>query len=104
MLHSNPPPSVVSVSPSVATQGDGDLAIEVEGSGFMRGSVVTFDGVSVQTTFSGPKRLDAVIPGYLLGRPGNFSVWVTNPRPIRIVDWLHQDERSNPAYFIVKFA
>jgi imidazolonepropionase-like amidohydrolase len=104
MLHANPAPKITSVSTVVATQGDGDLAIEVEGSGFIRGSLATFDGVSIQTKVAGPQRLTAVIPSYLLGRAGTFAIWIANPKPIRIVDWLHEDERSNPAYFIVRFA
>jgi len=104
MVHSFPVASVASVQPNGATEGDPDLAIIVEGVGFVSESVVAFDGVTIPTKCVSPTRLEATIPGYLFGRPGTFAVYVINPRPLRITDWFHQDERSNPAYFLVKFA
>jgi hypothetical protein len=104
MLHSNPVAELTDLSPAVATAGQGDVELTLQGSGFIRESTVVFDGVSIPTRWESTTCLHATLPEYLLGRPGNFSIYVTNPRPLRITDWLHQDERSNPAYFIVRFA
>ena len=104
LLHSNPVPHLTELSPRAVTQGDGPIAVRVRGTGFIKQSIVEFDGTRVQTTFSDSENLEAAIPRWLLARAGTFPIWVTNPKPVRITDYLHEDERSNPGYLFVRFA
>jgi hypothetical protein len=65
--------------------------------------VVHFGGVRVRTTCTSGKELQAEIPAHLLSRVGTYTVLVANPGPVNIKDPLHEDERSNPKYFMVTF-
>jgi hypothetical protein len=66
--------------------------------------VVQVDGVRVPTTCTGGKEIQAQIPAHLLARVGTYTVMVVNPRPVSVKDPLHEDERSNPKYFMVSFS
>jgi hypothetical protein len=50
-----PPPIITSLSPSSLTTGS--FTLTVDGGGFVAGSVVTFDGVPLTTTFISPTKL-----------------------------------------------
>lgn len=104
LLHANPVPRVKTVLPRVAEQDGQPMVVTIRGSGFIKQSLAVFDGVRIPTTFVDMETLQVTIPTWLLGRAGTFSIWVTNPRPIRIMDYLHEDERSNPGFFFVRFA
>ena len=104
LFHANPVPHLTAVMPRVVEQGCGSTLLAVRGSGFIRQSIVMFDEISVPTTFCDTETLEATIPSWLLARVGTFPVWVANPNPVRSMDYLHEDERSNPGYLLVKFA
>jgi hypothetical protein len=103
LLHANPVPRIQGITPRFARQDDEGAVVTVQGSGFIHQSVVVFDGSRVPTAFRNEETLEATIPTWLLGRAGTFSLWVTNPRPVRSLDWLHEDNRSNPAFFLIHF-
>ncbi|OGQ79238.1 MAG: hypothetical protein A3F90_02435 [Deltaproteobacteria bacterium RIFCSPLOWO2_12_FULL_60_19] len=103
-LHSYPVPKIVRVSPVMAVEGSGPVTLAIEGEGFVRGSVVQFGGVRVPTNCVSGKELQAQIPAHLLARVGTYTILVANPGPVAIKDPLHEDERSNPQYFMVGFS
>ena len=90
-----PPPTISSVSPSpVAT---GSFTLTVNGAGFVAGSVVTFDGTVLATSFVSASRLDAtgsapiakpavpVVVSTPDGETSNtVSVNVTAPLPVTV--------------------
>ena len=102
-LHSYPVPKIARISPTMAVEGGEPVTLAIEGEGFVRGSVVQVGGIRVPTTCVNGKELQAQIPAHLLARVGTFMVLVVNPRPVSIKDPLHEDERSNPKYFMVEF-
>jgi hypothetical protein len=104
LTHAYPIPRIEDGRPLSATQGDPGLRLTLEGSGFVPSSVVVWDNISVPTTVRGWDVIEADVPAYLLSRPGTFPVFVRNPQPIRTVDYLHDDERSNVFEVVVAFA
>lgn len=104
MTHSNPIPVVSSIAPGWTTEGTPSLRMAVSGHGFVPASVVCVEGIAVPTRFAGTGTLEAEIGPEPLRKAGTYSVWVRNPLPVLITDYLHQDERSNVAELVVGFA
>jgi hypothetical protein len=74
-------PSISSISPNSATVGSAGLTLTVNGSNFMSGSTVAFNGLTRPTTFVSPTQLTATIYASDLGLSGPEAVTVTNPAP-----------------------
>jgi imidazolonepropionase-like amidohydrolase len=98
-----PRPKISKISPTVATEGAASVEIQVTGSGFVRKTTASLDGHSVPTKRVSTTELKLTVPGELLARAGTFPVIVTNPIPVVISDPLHDDEKSNVKYFMVRF-
>ena len=77
----NPAPSVSSVSPNPAISLLGGYTLTVNGSGFVRSSVVQVDGKSYPTTFVSPTQLKAQVSSSDLLSLGQHNVTVVNPSP-----------------------
>jgi hypothetical protein len=75
----------------------------VDGQGFVAGSVVQVGGLRVPTERVSATQIKATIPADQVKKVGTYTVLVVNPRPVSLKDPLHDDERSNPKYFMVKF-
>jgi IPT/TIG domain len=57
-------PDLVSIAPSTAVAGGADLTMIAIGTGFDAGSVITFDGFDLATTYTSPTELSATVtPG-----------------------------------------
>jgi hypothetical protein len=76
-----PAPAITSLQPDASAAGSSDLTLEVNGSGFVPGSVVRWNGDERPTTFVGPERLNASIPAADLASGGSVPVTVFNPAP-----------------------
>jgi hypothetical protein len=59
-------------------QLNGESAISVTGSGFERGSVITANGHTLETTFGSPEWLTALLPGKFYQEPGTIELRVVN--------------------------
>ena len=77
----NPLPSIASVSPNPVVAASGSFTLTVNGSGFIRGSVVRFDGGPTPTTFISPTQLQARISSNQIISIGQHSITVFNPAP-----------------------
>ena len=77
----NPAPSITSLSPSTATAGSGAFTMTVNGTGFVSGSVVNWNGAARSTTFVSATRLQASIAAADVATAGTASVTVFNPAP-----------------------
>ena len=80
-LISNPSGAVQSVVPSTAFVGGAAFEMTVNGSGFVNGSKVVFNGTSLPTTFVGKGSLKAQVASSFLAVPGDVAVAVENPPP-----------------------
>jgi len=57
-----PVPEISAITPHKVIEGSRGFEIVIEGAGFVTNSVVQVDGVSLATTFDGPRKLSARIP------------------------------------------
>jgi subtilisin family serine protease len=77
----NPAPLVTSVSPTSIAAGSSALTLTVNGSKFLAGSVVRWNGASRPTTFISATKLQASIDPSDLTVPGTSNVTVFTPAP-----------------------
>ena len=67
--------------PDAAKPGGASFTLTVNGSGFMAGSVVHWNGTARTTTFVSHSQLKASIMAADIAKPGTASVTVVSPRP-----------------------
>jgi alpha-D-ribose 1-methylphosphonate 5-triphosphate synthase subunit PhnH len=74
-----PPPTLTSISPNSATAGGPDFTLTADGTGFVSGAKVRWNGAERTTTFVGATRLTAAIPASDIAAAGTAQVSVANP-------------------------
>ena len=77
----NPAPTIVSISPSSAATGSPAFTLVVNGTNFVPGATVQWNGANRLTTYVSSTQLTAQIPGSDLTTAGTKTVGVTNPAP-----------------------
>jgi len=77
----NPAPDITSFAPVSAKQNSGAFTLTVNGSNFVNGAVVFFNGSARPTTFVSPTQVTAAIPASDLASSGTATVFVNNPPP-----------------------
>ena len=77
----NPVPVTSGISPNAATAGDPGFTLTVDGTGFVAGSVVRWNGADRTTTFISSTQLQAAIPATDIASSGTATVTVFNPAP-----------------------
>jgi len=77
----NPAPTTSSLSPTSATAGGAGFTLTVNGTGFVSGSIVKFNGVAKATSFVRSAQVTAAITAADIATAGTVSVVVTNPAP-----------------------
>ena len=77
----NPDPALTALSPSEAPAGGSDLTLTVNGSNFVPGSVVLWNGLGQSTTFVSSTHLRAAIPASDIASAVDVSITVLNPAP-----------------------
>src|SRR5690606_22087266 len=76
-----PVPSILSLTPDSVEAGSGAFTLTVDGTGFVSGSTVLWNGAERPTTFVSSTRLTAAIPASDVTAIGSASVIVSNPAP-----------------------
>ena len=76
-----PVPTITSLNPSSASTGGSAFTLTVNGTGFVSGSVVRWNGSDRATTYVNDTRLTASIPAADIATAGSASVTVFNPAP-----------------------
>jgi hypothetical protein len=77
----NPVPAITSLSPSSVTAGASAFTLTVDGTSFVNGATVRWNGANRATTFVSATRLTASIGTADVTTAGNASVTVFNPSP-----------------------
>ncbi len=72
-------PTVESIDPIQVTTGETEVAVTVNGAGFVDASVVNLNGEPLATTFDSPTKLTANVPPNLIATAGVFKLKVVNP-------------------------
>lgn len=77
----NPTVTVTATSPTSAIVGASAVTLTVTGTGFVSGSLVSFNGTMVPTTVVSGTSLTATVAATSLATTGSFPIIVTNPAP-----------------------
>lgn len=77
----NPVPSLTSISPNTAVAGAAATTLTVNGSNFVSGSVVNWNGSALTTTYVSATKLTASVSAGLLASAGTASVTVVSSAP-----------------------
>jgi hypothetical protein len=77
----NPAPTTTGLSPASATAGGAGFTLTVNGTVFVSGSVVSWDGSSRTTTYVSSTQLTAAIPAADIASAGTARVTVSSPAP-----------------------
>jgi hypothetical protein len=81
VIEPNPVPSLISLVPPSATHGGKAFTLTVNGSKFVSGAVVEWNGASHTATFVNSGELTVKIPASDIATAGTASVTVKNPAP-----------------------
>ncbi|MFA5186200.1 MAG: carboxypeptidase regulatory-like domain-containing protein [Patescibacteria group bacterium] len=96
----NPIPATTSISPTSTVYSpwfNADFTLTVNGSGFVNGAVVRFNGSDRVTTYVSPTQLTATILAADENIPGTFDITVFNPAPGGGVSGAQPFVVNNPA-------
>ena len=77
----NPQPTLTTISPDQITAGDGSFSLTVNGSDFIFGSTVYWNGNGLATTFINGNQLQAGVPMSYIINEGTASIFVRSPGP-----------------------
>jgi alpha-D-ribose 1-methylphosphonate 5-triphosphate synthase subunit PhnH len=77
----NPVPALTSLSPSSKTEGSASFTLTVNGSNFVNGSTVDWNGSARTTNFQSSTKITAAINAADVATAGAYPVTVTNPAP-----------------------
>ena len=72
-------PSIAGLAPSSAIAGGPAFTLIVNGSGFLTGAAVEWNGSPLVTSYVSGNQLTAAVPASLLAAPGSAAVTVVNP-------------------------
>src|SRR5438876_5029593 len=81
IIPTNPVPTLGSLSPSTATSGAAPFTLTVNGTNYVSGSVVRWNGGARTTTFVSDTQLQAAIPAGDIATAGTASLTVFSPTP-----------------------
>lgn len=73
------PPTLTSLSPNTSYNNVSSVALTANGSGFVSGSVIVWNGTAMPTIFVSSTQLTTTIPGTFLTTVGTENVFVLNP-------------------------
>ena len=80
-LASNPAPAITTLLPATVVAGSGATTLTINGSNFVSGAVVSFNGTARTTTFVNASQVTAALLAADVATAGTFPVTVTNPTP-----------------------
>lgn len=75
----NPAPILTSLTPNATAAGSPQFSMAVNGSNFLSGAVVTWNGVNLATSFGSSSLLTATVPAGDVLNAGSANVQVLNP-------------------------
>lgn len=75
----NAAPTLTSINPASVAAGGPTFTLNVTGTGFQSGAVVTFNGTDLPTSFGGATALTASVTSVQISSPGSVTIRVRNP-------------------------
>jgi hypothetical protein len=77
----NPKPVAQSLAPASATHGSGNFLLTIQGTNFVPGSQVTWNGTSLYAEYVSPTQLNLYVSASVITNAGTGKIVVTNPAP-----------------------
>ncbi|MCR5886727.1 choice-of-anchor D domain-containing protein [Hymenobacter sp. J193] len=77
----NPVPTITSLEPNTKVAGSAAFSLVVNGTGFVSGAIVTFNGVEYTPTINSGTKLTVTIPATAIATVGSYAVTVTTGGP-----------------------
>ena len=77
----NPTPTLTSTNPTTTLAGSAGFTLTINGSNFINGSTVRWNGANRPTTYVSAAQLTAIIPASDVALAGAAQVTVFNPLP-----------------------
>ncbi len=77
----NPQPVLTSMTPAAIATGSAAFTLTLNGSGYVAGATVYWDGSALVTTFVSATKLTAAVPAANVAAVGSHTVQVENPMP-----------------------
>ena len=77
----NPLPVLNNISPDNTTVGSTSFTLTANGTGFVNGSVINWNGISLTTTYTSGTELTAIVPAASVSTAGSVPVTITSPAP-----------------------
>jgi FG-GAP-like repeat len=77
----NPVPILYPIQPNADAPGSAAFTLTVTGTGFVSGSVVTWNGNTLTTTFVSGSKLTAAVPASYVANPTTATITVISPTP-----------------------
>lgn len=81
-------PKISAVAPGALAAGVSGLVVTVEGSGYLPGALLKWEGAPLETSFVDPTRLTAQVPPELMVNSGSARVTAVNPQDQTSEPWL----------------
>jgi IPT/TIG domain len=72
-------PAITSVTPATVAAGAPAFTLQINGTGFVSGSVISWNGAALTTTYVSATELNAAVPASLAAKGGSFAITVANP-------------------------
>lgn len=77
----SPLPLLTTLSKTSVAHGKGNFRLTVKGSGFVPGSVVTWNGKAMSASYVSGAQMTVYVPGSATASPGTATIRVKNPSP-----------------------
>lgn len=77
----NPVPTIASLNPNTVTAGGAAFTLAVNGTGFVNGARVQWNGADLATTLVNNKQVTTSVPANLIASAGTATILVINPSP-----------------------
>ncbi len=77
----SPAPVAVSLSPATVSHGTGNFRMSVRGSGFVPGSIVTWNGKRISASYVSPAQMTVYVTKAAIASTGTATIAVKNPAP-----------------------
>ena len=81
VIVNNPLPTLINISPNTATAGSSTITLTANGTNFINGSSINWNGTAMATTFINTTQLTAVVPASNITVAGSATVTVFSPLP-----------------------
>jgi imidazolonepropionase-like amidohydrolase len=97
------PPGILTISPTVVTEGSPTTTLVIKGANFVNRTKVFFDNKVVPSRRVSSTELAVTLDANLLKSVGRYDIYLQTPGPLINPTWHARDGISNMAHFLVNY-